>query len=304
MEMRQPDKILRRYAPGGLAAVLVVSAQAQLGWFTTEQRVEFTKAWKGERFADGRPKVPDSVLKRMKDVSAEEAWAVIYKAGFKDHFEAGWQHVAFGTKERLVGRAVTAVFMPIRPDVNDVILEHAQAEHRAGKFGNSWVIDTLVPGDVIVADERGYNFMGDNLATSIYSKSKTGVVIDGTARDLSGISEIEGFQAYLRGWHPSTITHGIYNVMLTGLNVPVRIGETTVMPGDVVLGDPEGVVFVPAILAEKVVDYADDIHLRDEWSHAMLKTGKYSPGQLDTPKWAPEIEADFQKWAAEQKRKK
>jgi len=142
--------------------------------------------------------VADSILRRLKDVSAEEAWAVIYKAGFKDHFEAGWQHVANGTKERLVGRALTAVFMPIRPDVDAVIKEHAKTEHRSGQFGNSWVIDTLVPGDVIVVDERGYNFMGDNLATSIYAKSKTGVVIDGTARDLSArLASIYGHARHL-----------------------------------------------------------------------------------------------------------
>ncbi len=274
-----------------------VSARAQLGVFTTEQRVRLTRAWDGERFPDGRPKVPDSVLQRMKNVTAEQAWEVLHQAGFRDHFERGWTRFNPGP-DRLVGRVVTARFMPVRPDVNAVINDMARQEGRVGKGQNSWVIDTLVPGDVLVADLYGkYNFMGDNLATAIFNKSKNGVVIHGGARDLSGIREIKGFTGYVRGFHPSAVTHGVSNTMLVGINVPIRIGETTVMPGDIVLGDPEGLVFIPPQLAERVVQHAEQTRLRDEWGHMVLRQGRYTPGQIDG-KWTAEMEAEFRRWAA------
>jgi regulator of RNase E activity RraA len=281
-----------------LAAMLLpgVPASAQLGLFSRAQRIDFTRAWTGERFEDGRPKVPDPILARMKTVSAEEAWGVIRQAGFRDQFEGNWQRFNAGP-ERLVGRAVTAVFMPYRPDVNAVVNEHAASEGRVGKGQNSWVIDTLQPGDVLVADLYGkVNLIGDNLATSIFTKSRNGVVIHGGIRDLSGIQEIKGFQGYIRGASPSVIE----GVMLMGINVPIRIENTTIMPGDVVLGDPEGVVFVPPQLAERVVENAEHIHLVDEWGHMMLREGKYTPGQIDG-RWSKEMEAEFKRWVDQQK---
>ena len=283
-----------------ITLVQAPSLKAQLGMFSDEQRIRLTQEWEGERFDDGRPKVPDSVIERLRETTAEEAWGVVSKAGFRDQFEGGWQQFN-DHEDRIVGRAVTAVFMPTRPDVNGVINETAKAEGRVSRGQNSWVIDELQPGDVLVVDLYGkYNFMGDNLAVSIFSKTKTGVVIDGGARDLSGISEIEGFTGYVRQFHPSSVTHGIRNTMLMGINVPIRIGDTTVMPGDIVLGDPEGVMFIPAQLAGEVADRSEITRLRDEWGHSMLREGKYTPGQIDT-KWSEEMEAAFRKWVEQRK---
>ena len=280
-----------------LVALLFLAAPlaAQLGQYSAEQRIDYTRYWKGDRFDDGRPRVPDAILERMKLVTAEEAWSTLRAAGYRDHFEPDWKH--FGaTGERLVGRAVTAQFLPFRPDVDAIIADHGEQEGRVGPGQNSWVIDTLQPGDVPVVDLLGkYNFMGDNLATAIYEKTGTGVVIDGGLRDLSGIQQIEGFQGFVRSFHPSSVTHGWRNTMLMGINVPVRIGETTVMPGDIVLSDPEGLVFIPAHLAEQVVLDSEDTRARDEWGQRMLREGKYGPGEIDT-KWTPEMEAEFEAW--------
>jgi regulator of RNase E activity RraA len=263
--------------------------------FTPQQLTAFTSAWKGERFQDGRPKVSDDVLRRMQSVSAEEAWSVVQKAGFRDHFERGWQRFN-PSNTRLVGRVVTALFLPVRPDVDAVIRQNGKAERRIGTGENSWVIDTLQPGDVLVVDEFGkYNFMGDNLATAVFIKTGTGIVVDGGVRDLTGISKIEGFTGYVRDFHPSSVTHGIRNVMLAGINVPIRIGDTTVMPGDIVLGDPEGLMFIPPQLAQQVVQEAEQVHLRDEWGHMMLREGKYAPGQIDS-EWSAQMEDEFQHW--------
>lgn len=275
---------------------LAGSLEAQIGLFSKEQRIEFTREWKGARFDDGRPMVPDSILGRMRGVSAEEAWDVLRGARFPGQFEAGWR--VFNPGEfRLTGRVVTAVFLPYRPDVNGVVNDNGQKEGRIGPQ-NSWIIDILRPGDVLVADLFGeVNLIGDNLATSIYSKSRNGVVINGGVRDLSGISKIAGFTGYYRRATPESIE----GVMLMGINVPIRIGRTTIMPGDVVLGDPEGLVFIPPQLAEKVVDSAEMTHYRDEWGHQMLREGKYTPGQIDA-RWTQPMQAEFERWLAEKKK--
>ena len=268
------------------------SGLAQLGIFSKEQRLELTRQWQGERFPDGRPKVPEEVLESLKTVDAEEAWGVLRHAGYPNQFEAGWKVINPG--ERLVGRVVTAVFMPLRPDVNAVIKEHGQQEGRVGAQ-NSWVIDTLQPGDVLVVDLFGKikdgTFAGDNLGTSIFAKSHTGLIVDGAVRDVTGLSEIKGFRVYVRDFDPSALS----NVMLMGINVPIRIGQATVMPGDVAVSDPEGITFVPPHLAQKVAEDAQMTHLIDEWGHMMLRQGKYTPGEIDG-KWTKPMIEEFNKF--------
>ena len=285
---------------GGLLLTAVCGC-AQLGMFSPEQRIALTSEWKGERLPDGRPRVPDAILERMKTVSAEEAWAVLKEAKYEHQFEGGWKVINPGP--RLVGRVVTAQFMPVRPDMNAMINKNAQAEGRISKGQNSWVIDTLQPNDILVVDLFGKvvngTFAGDNLATSIYAKSKTGLVVNGAVRDLTGIAEIKGFIGYVRDFHPSAIAE----VMLTGINVPIRLGQTTVLPGDVMVSDPEGLTFIPAHLAEKVADASERTQLRDNWGHQMLREGKYTPGQIDN-RWTTPMDAEFDQWAASQKAKR
>jgi 4-hydroxy-4-methyl-2-oxoglutarate aldolase len=277
---------------GSLAFALVLPAQAQLDLFSKEQRVEFTPEWHGDRFPDGRPNVPDSVIARLKTVTADEAWDVLQDAGYRNQFEGGWKVINPG--QRLVGRVVTAVFMPQRPDVDSVIRANAKKENRIGDE-NSWIIDILKPGDVLVVDLFGKirygTIVGDNLSTAIYAKSHNGLIVNGAVRDVTGIQEIPGFQCYVRGVDPSALE----NVMLTGINVPIRIGEVTVMPGDIAIGDPEGITFVPPQLAEKVADDTEMDHLVDEWGHTMLREGRYTPGQIDA-KWTKQMVEEFNAW--------
>ena len=247
--------------------------------FSKEQRVAITSEWTGERFPDGRPKVPDTVLQRMKEVTAEEAWGVLTEAGYKLQFEGGWKEINAGAPgRRLVGRVVTAVFMPLRPDLNGAINKAAAAEARVAKGQNSWVIDTLQPGDVLVVDLFGKidkgTFIGDNLGTSIFAKTGKGVVVNGSVRDVSGILEIQGFHGFVRDFHPTALA----DTTLVGINVPIRIGGVTVLPGDVILSDPEGLTFIPPHLAEKVVTSSEDVRFRDDWGHEMLRPGQVHAG--------------------------
>jgi len=194
----------------------------------------------------------------------------------------------------VVGRALTVQYMPNRADVSDQIKKKGKADGQIGNT-NSWPIDMLQNGDVYVADGFGKivdgTLIGDNLGNAIYAKSKTGVVFNASSRDQEGLSKIEGFNAFVREWHPSFLTE----VMLLSINSPIRIGAATVLPGDIILGKKEGVMFIPAHLAEKVVVTSEVVRLRDLFGITRLKSGTYTPGQIDN-KWTDEIEKDFSKW--------
>lgn len=254
--------------------------------------VFYTEEWTGERFEDGRPKVSDELLERMKIVSIEQAWGVLRGEGFHNQFEGEWQMIH--EDEPIIGRALTAQYMPTRPDLQKRMLDRGHAEGRIGA-ANSWPIDMLTQGDVYVADAFGKivdgTLIGDNLGNAIFANSGNGVVFDGSLRDLGGLEEIEGFNAFVRGWHPSYLQQ----TMLTGLNTPIRIGQATVLPGDVVLARREGVIFIPAHLAAKVVESAEVVILRDQFGHQRLREGAYTPGQIDTS-WTDEIKEDFFSW--------
>ena len=254
-----------------------------------------TNKWKGERFEDGRPKVSKGILERMKKVSIEEAWGVLRNEGFHNQFEGGWEPLHDDVT--IVGRALTVQYLPNRPDVSEQIKNKGLKEGEIGNT-NSWPIDRLVENDVYVADSFGKivdgTLIGDNLGNSIYAKTKTGVVFDASSRDMEGLSQIEGFNAFVRGWHPSFLTE----VMLLSINDVIRIGSATVLPGDIVLAKREGVIFIPAHLAEKVVITSEVVRLRDMFGITRLKEGKYTPGQIDN-KWSEEIEKDFSKWIRE-----
>lgn len=260
-----------------------------------DQVIFLTQEWKGERFADGRPKVPDAILKRMKNVAIEEAWGILKNKGFNNQYDGNWQRLR--DDEPFVGRALTAQYMPLRPDLQARMVEKGKKDGRVGPM-NSWPIDMLQKGDVYVADcfekIKDGTLIGDNLGNSIYSKTGTGVIFDAAARDIDGLSAITGFNVYVRGWHPSFLQE----TMLMGINHPLIIGEVTVLPGDIVLARKEGVVFVPAHLAEEVVINSEFIQLRDKFAITRLKEGVYTPGQIDTA-WSDDIKKDFLKWVKE-----
>ena len=274
-----------------IALLAAGAAQAQIFTLSRDQIIEYTAKNPFERFADGRPKVPDALLEKFKAMSVEEVWTILDRVGYKNQYEGHWQ--ILHPEKKLIGRAVTAQFMPFRPDVNEVLESKAKA--RGGRNTNQYVIDMLGPGDVIVVDlfgkEEGGTFVGDNLATYIYQATKTGMVIDGSVRDLEGIFPIE-MAAYFRAVHPTPIE----NVMLTGINVPIRIGGATVMPGDVVFGDREGVYFVPPHLVEQIVKNADELHIHDEWTQMMMKTGKYKSSEIYPSPKDPALKKQYEEY--------
>ncbi len=257
-----------------------------------DEIIFLTPDWQGERFADGRPKVSDDILERMKAISLEEAWAVLRNNNYKNQFAGEWTIIH--PHQPMTGRALTAQYMPRRAAVREVLEKKGAEEGFVGDMV-SWPIDLLVEGDLYVADSYGKlnegPIIGDNLGTSIYAKSKNGVVFNGTLRDLEGLEKIEGFNAFVKGWHPSYQME----MMLTGINVPIRIGEVTVLPGDVILAKREGIMFIPPHLAEEVVLKGEFIALKDEFGHMCLREKRYTSGEIDGV-WKEEIRQAFLAW--------
>jgi regulator of RNase E activity RraA len=258
-----------------------------------EEMIELTPKWKGERYQDGRPKVSDDILKRMKEIPLETAWEVLKAEGYPNQYEGNWQNIHPG--EVLVGRALTAQFMPLRSEVRQKLEEEGSKEGRIGDMVN-WPISMLKMGDVYVADSYGnvgYSspIIGSNLGTSILAKSGNGVVFNGMVRDINDLIRMKGFTSFIKGYDPS-FNKGM---MLTGINVPIRIGDVTVLPGDVVLGCLYGVIFIPPHLAERIVKIGELVKVRDEFGQQRLREGKYTSGQIDG-RWTPDIENDFSKW--------
>jgi len=291
-----PLKRLLTYALA--SACLFGAAHGQL--ISKEDLIALTHAWEGDRFEDGRPHVPDSILERMKLVTLEEAWAVLRNNGFNYQYEGDWQTVH--ADEVLVGRAVTATFMPGRKDIHEALYERGQAQGFTLGM-NTWPIGLLVPGDVYVADQFDATVdgptVGDNLANSIMARSGNGFVYAGAVRDIAGMKDLEGFTVYFKSYHPShhngSARSPRLNTTLIGINQPTRIGMATVMPGDIVLARDGGVLFIPPQFAEQVVRTSEVVRLRDMFGHLRLQEGVYTAGQIDT-RWSEDIEKDFSQW--------
>jgi 4-hydroxy-4-methyl-2-oxoglutarate aldolase len=279
-----------------IAVVAVVSAavsHAQIFRLPRDQMIEYTAQNPFERFPDGRPKIPDALIERARGLSSEEIFAVLPGKGFRNQYDDGFR--ILHPDRKLVGRAFTVQFMPLRPDLDGVINARART---AGldRMYNQVPIDMLQPGDVLVVDlfgqTDGGTIVGDNLFYYMMSGARAaGLVVDGAIRDLDGISGMD-MPAYFRHVHPSFLT----NVIISGINVPVRIGKATVMPGDLVVGDSEGVYFVPPALVQEVVDNADVIHIHDEWTRMKFDEGKYKSSEIyGTPK-DPKLKKEYEEY--------
>jgi len=243
---------------------------------TKEQMIAYTPDNPYERFADGRPKVPDELLEKVKSLVIEEAYGAVRGKGFPNQFAGDWKILQPG--KRLVGRAFTVQFMPLRPDVAKGMQDEA-TKRGIGRLRNQTVIDMLGPNDVIVVDLFGKTdagtFVGDKLAYYIWKTTGTGMVIDGGMFWLGKIGPT-GMPAYYRGTGPDSLG----NVMLTGINIPIRIGNATVMPGDGVLVDEEGLFFIPPHLVKDAIGAAESTMARDEWIKSKMDIRKYKSSEL------------------------
>lgn len=268
-------------------------AYAQLYTFSRQDLMDYTAKSPFDRFPDGRPKVPDPLIERARDLSSEEVWAGLREDGFRNQYADGFQVLHPG--KTMVGRAFTVQFMPMRADVDEIAQSKAK-EQGLPRLMNQTAIDMLQPGDVLVVDLFGKKvdgtIVGDNLFYYVMKATHSGgLVVDGSIRDLDGIAKID-MPAYFRSADPSPIG----NVMLTGINVPIRIGGVTVMPGDLVVGDREGVYFIPPQFVKEILDHADEIHIHDEWTKMKFDEGKYKSSEIYSSPKDPKLEKEYQEY--------
>jgi regulator of RNase E activity RraA len=276
-----------------VALFLPSVASAQLMTFSKEDLIDYTSANPFDRLPDGRPKVPDALLERARDLSAEDIWATLQEKGYNNQFADGF--IVLQPGKTMVGRVFTAQFMPVRADLQ-AIAEKKAKDRGIPRLMNQTAIDMLQPGDVLVVDLFGKKvngtIVGDNLFYYIMTAThKGGLVVDGSVRDLDGISEID-MPGYVRSTDPTPIG----NVMLTGINIPIRIGGVTVMPGDLAVGDREGVYFIPPQFVKEVLDHADEIHIHDEWTKKKFAEGKYKSSEIYGSPTDPKLKQEYQEY--------
>jgi 4-hydroxy-4-methyl-2-oxoglutarate aldolase len=274
-----------------------IRANAQLLTFSKQELIDYTSTNPFDRFSDGRPKVPDELIARARGLSSEEVWAVLQGKGFNNQYADGFQVLHPG--KTMAGRVFTVQFMPVRSDVDDVAEKKAK-EHGFPRLTNQAAIDMLQPGDVLVVDLFGKKvngtIVGDNLFYYVMKATHGGgLVVDGSIRDLDGLSEID-----MPGYFVSVDPTPIGNVMLTGINVPVRIRGVTVMPGDLAVGDREGVYFIPPQLVQEVLDRADEIHIHDEWTKRKFDEGKYKSSEIYGTPSDPKLLKEYQEYLKNQ----
>jgi regulator of RNase E activity RraA len=260
-----------------------------------------TSKWQGERFPDGRPKVPDIILEHLQDATLEQIWGFLGNKGFRNQVEKDW--IILKPGETMVGRVVTAQFMPSRPDLDTLVRATGKAEGRSQKGGiNIWPIDILTKGDIYVADGFGKvkdgTLIGSSLGNAIYGKTGKGVIFYGSVRDMQELKDTKGFNAWVKGHDPSYIK----DMTPTSINAPIRVGQVTVFPGDVVFANEYGVVFIPAYLAEELVKNSELVGLRDEFERYMLQLGKYPSGQVHGD-WNDTIKNEYRAWVAKYPKK-
>ncbi len=251
-------------------------ASGQVFTLSHDEMVKYTAQNPYDRFPDGRPKVPDALLSKLQDMSSEEVMGAGRPASSggpaSNQFTDGWQILRPGKK--LIGRAVTLLLMPVRSEVSDIDAAEWKKQGNTTSLSHQSALDILQPGDVIVVDAGGGcvagGIIGDNLAYYIWKKTGTGFVIDGPIRDLEGIAQFD-----MPGYYRCAAPPWIRGMMVAGINVPVRIGNTTVLPGDVVFGDREGVTFIPPQSLKGMIDAAQTTHIHDEWTRKKFDEGKY-----------------------------
>jgi regulator of RNase E activity RraA len=277
-----------------LIILSVLTVQAQHIGAPPEYVKALTAKWEGERFPDGRPKVPDDIIQRLQNCTLEQIWGYLGKKGFNNQVEKNW--IILKPGETMTGRVVTAQFMPTRPDLDTYIREKGKAEGRNQKGGiNIWPIDILTKGDIYVADGYGKvkdgTLIGSSLGNAIYGKTGKGVIFYGSVRDMQELRDTKGFNAWVKGHDPSYIK----DMTPTAINAPIRIGEVTVFPGDVVFANEYGVVFIPAYLVTELVTESEMVGLRDEFERYMLQLGKYPSGEVHGD-WNDKMKDEFRTW--------
>jgi regulator of RNase E activity RraA len=236
--------------------------------------------------------VTDAQLQRLRDLPLEAVWGALQGKRFVRTFEGGFQQTIPGTK--IVGRAVTMRYLPVRPD----LMEAVQTLAKEGNWDYQYNVragEDLKPGDVVVVELGGMvdraTFLGDVTALGMQAAGAAGVIIDGGVRDLSELMVMKDIPMLYRGAHASAMADQV-GVQWNG---PIRLGGITVLPGDIVVADAEGVQVVPPQLVAGVISAAEDTVYVENFKREMMRSKKYRARDI-YPNLSPELQKVFEAW--------
>ena len=236
--------------------------------------------------------VTDAQLQRLRDLPLEAIWGALQRRQYVRSFEGGFQQTVPNAK--FVGRAVTMRYLPVRPDVMEAVRTLA----KEGDWDHQYNVragEDLKKGDVVVVELGGMvdraTFLGDVTALGMQRAGAQGVIIDGGLRDLAELALMKDIPMLYRGAHASAMADQV-GVQWNG---PIRLGGITVLPGDIVVADIEGVQIIPPQLVADVIKDAEDTVYTENFKREMMRSGKYRARDI-YPTLSPELEKLFEEW--------
>jgi 5-oxopent-3-ene-1,2,5-tricarboxylate decarboxylase/2-hydroxyhepta-2,4-diene-1,7-dioate isomerase len=245
----------------------VVEAEREIPAFGAQPRV--TAATRADALGVAAPRtvvLSDEAKAALREVATATLTVQLARRGIRNTFLAGLRPTR--PDLRLLGYAHTLRYVPLREDVRDAE-KGLNAQKRA--------VESIAPEEVLVIDARGEagaGTIGDVLATRALVRGAAGIVTDGGLRDSAGVAALD-LPTYYRAPHAATL--GLLHHPLE-TNVPIACARVLVMPGDVVVGDAEGVVVVPAALAEDVAREAAEQEEREAWALERVRAGESVDG--------------------------
>jgi 4-hydroxy-4-methyl-2-oxoglutarate aldolase len=239
-----------------------------------------------------RTAVTDAQLERLRELPLEAVWGALQNRKHIRSFEGGFQLTVPNPK--LVGRAVTMRYLPVRPD----LMEAVQTLAKEGDWDYQYNVragEDLKPGDVVVVELGGMvdraTFLGDVTGLGMKVAGALGVIVDGGIRDLSEFMPMKDLPIFYRGAHASAMADQVG----VEWNGPIRLGGITVLPGDIIVADAEGVLAVPPQLVADVIKDAENTVYTENFKREMMRSRKYRARDI-YPRLSPELEKVFEEW--------
>ena len=236
--------------------------------------------------------VTDAQMQRLRELPLEALWGALQSRRYLRSFEGNFQLTVPNPK--IVGRAVTMRYLPVRPD----LVEAVQTLAKEGDWDYQYNVragEDLKPGDVVVVELGGMvdraTFLGDVTGLGMAVAGARGVIVDGGIRDLSEFIPMKDLPILYRGSHASAMADQVG----VEWNGPIRLGGITVLPGDIIVADAEGVLAVPPQLVADVIKDAEETVYTENFKRELMRSRKYRARDI-YPSLSPELKLKFEEW--------
>ena len=274
------------FAAGPAVAQQGVDAPAPDGF--RANRTSYSAIMDVIRASDAQHTVSDADLERLRGMQLEDIWRSL--GDYRANYVRGFRSTQPGM--RIAGRALTMRFLPPRPDLVAAI-DTLAAEGDWDRRYYARAAEEARPGDIVVAElggADGHVLFGGMGALGIKLRGAAGVVIDGGSRDLAELvgEQFADFPVFARFFDVTTTSW-----LGVEWNAPVRIGTTTVLPGDVVVADETGILFFPPGLVREVLRAAEEQADLEEHERDLLRSGEHR--FRDVYPLSPELRREYER---------